>query len=87
MLKVDRSFVIDVDRDEREASIVRAVVQVANALDMHVVAEGIERLEQSEVLAEIGCDTAQGYYFSRPQSASVIEEFVRGRVEASVHAA
>ncbi|MDA0365020.1 MAG: EAL domain-containing protein [Chloroflexi bacterium] len=79
VLKVDRSFVIDVDRDEREASIVRAVVHVANALNMHIVAEGIERLEQSLVLAELGCQTAQGYYFSRPQSAELIEAFVRER--------
>lgn len=87
VLKVDRSFVIDVDHDEREAAIVRAVVHVANALDMHVVAEGIERLEQSVVLTELGCQTAQGYYFSRPQSPDLIEVFVRERLEAATRAA
>jgi EAL domain-containing protein (putative c-di-GMP-specific phosphodiesterase class I) len=51
-------------------------VHVANALDMHVVAEGIERASQADVLAEIGCDTAQGYYFSRPQSAEAVEVFI-----------
>ena len=87
VLKVDRSFVTEVDHDEREAAIVRAVVHVAQALDMHVVAEGIERLEQSVVLAEIGCETAQGYYFSRPQDVATIERFVRERQGPSARAA
>jgi EAL domain-containing protein (putative c-di-GMP-specific phosphodiesterase class I) len=87
VLKVDRSFVTEVDHDEREAAIVRAVVHVAQALDMHVVAEGIERLEQSVVLAEIGCETAQGYYFSRPQDVATIERFVRERQGPAARAA
>ena len=77
VLKVDRSFVTDVDRDQRQASIVRAVVDVARALDMTVVAEGIERSEQAEVLAEIGCSTAQGYYFAEPLAADALESWLR----------
>jgi diguanylate cyclase (GGDEF)-like protein len=77
VLKVDRSFVTDVDHDEREASIVRAVVNVARALDLTVVAEGIERPEQVQILSDIGCATAQGFLFSRPQPADLIEQFVR----------
>jgi EAL domain-containing protein (putative c-di-GMP-specific phosphodiesterase class I) len=76
VLKVDRSFVTDVDHDEREASIVRAVVNVAKALDLKVVAEGIERPEQVQILADIGCSTAQGFYFSRPQPAELMTTFV-----------
>ena len=77
VLKVDRSFVTDVDRDQRQASIVRAVVDVARALDMTVVAEGIERAEQAEILAEIGCSTAQGYYFAEPLAADALESWLR----------
>ncbi len=79
VLKVDRSFVTDVDHDEREANIVRAVVNVARALELKVVAEGIERPEQVQILSDIGCATAQGFYFSRPQPADVIEGYVRER--------
>ena len=77
VLKIDRSFVSDVDHDEREASIVRAVVRVAEALGMRVVAEGIEREEQARFLAGIGCESGQGYYFARPEEADVTAAFVR----------
>jgi EAL domain-containing protein (putative c-di-GMP-specific phosphodiesterase class I) len=76
VLKVDRSFVTDVDRDQRQASIVRAVVDVARALDMTVVAEGVERSEQADVLAAMGCATAQGYYFAEPLEAHVLEAWL-----------
>ena len=76
VLKIDRSFVSDVDHDEREASIVRAVVRVAEALGMRVVAEGIEREEQARFLAGIGCESGQGYHFARPAEADVTAEFV-----------
>jgi diguanylate cyclase (GGDEF)-like protein/PAS domain S-box-containing protein len=78
VLKIDRSFVSDVDHDEREASIVRAVVRVAEALGMRVVAEGIEREEQAQFLAKIGCESGQGYHFARPAEAGDTADFVRG---------
>ncbi len=77
VLKIDRSFVSDVDHDEREASIVRAVVRVAEALGMRVVAEGIEREEQARFLAGIGCESGQGYHFARPAEADVTAALVR----------
>jgi len=77
VLKIDRSFVSDVDHDEREASIVRAVVRVAEALGMRVVAEGIEREEQARFLAGIGCESGQGYHFARPAEAEITAELVR----------
>jgi diguanylate cyclase (GGDEF)-like protein len=78
VLKIDRSFVSDVDHDEREASIVRAVVRVAEALGMRVVAEGIEREEQARFLAKIGAESGQGFHFARPAVAEVTAEFVLG---------
>jgi diguanylate cyclase (GGDEF)-like protein/PAS domain S-box-containing protein len=76
VLKIDRSFVSDVDHDDREASIVRAVVRVAEALGMRVVAEGIEREEQAQFLAGIGCESGQGYHFARPAEAEITAGFV-----------
>jgi len=78
VLKIDRSFVADVDRDEREASIVRAVVRVAEALGMRVVAEGIEREEQAQFLADIGCESGQGFHFAKGQDAEATAALVRG---------
>ena len=72
VLKIDRSFVADVDTDQREAAIVQAVVAVAEALGMRVIAEGIERSEQLDYLTAIGCDSGQGFFFSRPVAADVI---------------
>ena len=63
-LKVDRSFVKDLDRDPGAATIVAAVIAMARTLGLQVVAEGVERPEQLRVLRELGCDRAQGYLFS-----------------------
>ena len=79
ILKIDRSFVADVDQDQREAAIVEAVVRVANALGMRIVAEGIERVEQARFLAEMGCQSGQGYHFARPAEASVTEATITER--------
>ncbi len=77
VLKIDRSFVADVDRDPREAAIVRAVLNIAEALEMRVVAEGIERREQLELLAAMGCPAGQGYYFLAPMAPAEVETYVR----------
>jgi diguanylate cyclase (GGDEF)-like protein len=65
MLKVDRSFVADL-RDGVDEKIVRWMVNLASALGMSVCAEGVETAEQRDVLFALGCDTAQGYFYSRP---------------------
>ncbi|MPZ99439.1 MAG: EAL domain-containing protein [Dehalococcoidia bacterium] len=77
VLKIDRSFVAEVDQDAREAAVVRAVVNLAEVLGLEVTVEGIEREEQREVLLGMGCHMAQGYYFSPPRSAEVIEQYVQ----------
>jgi diguanylate cyclase (GGDEF)-like protein len=71
MLKVDRSFV---QGGPEDLSIVTAVVNLAHSLGMSAVGEGVETLQQSEKLRLLGCDLAQGYYFSRPQPAERIDE-------------
>jgi diguanylate cyclase len=66
VLKVDRSFMTDVDTSDRATAIVGAIVQMAHALGLVVVAEGIERRSQFEVVKELGCDQAQGFALGRP---------------------
>ncbi|MBV8559704.1 MAG: EAL domain-containing protein, partial [Acidimicrobiia bacterium] len=66
VIKLDRSFVEHVDHVSPEAAIVQAVIALGHALGMHVTAEGVERAEQVARLRALGCDSAQGYYFSLP---------------------
>src|SRR3954466_9449307 len=69
MLKVAREFVDGLGRDAHDDVITRAIVELANTLGLLTVAEGIETTQQSETLAALGCDIAQGYLFSRPIEA------------------
>ncbi len=70
-IKIDRSFVRDLDRNPQDRAICRAIIAMAHGLGVRVVAEGVEREAQLEVLRAEGCDEAQGYYFHRPQRAEV----------------
>jgi len=71
-LKIDRLFIKDLNRNDDSIEIVNAIISMGHALNKIVVAEGIETLEQLEILKELGCDRAQGYLISRPKTA---EEF------------
>lgn len=73
-IKIDKSFVSDMLEDESDASIVRALIGLANALSIDLVAEGVETEEQAEFLRNCGCSAAQGYLFGRPISAIEIIE-------------
>ena len=76
-LKIDQSFVRDIDRDADDNAIVRAIVQMARALNLRTLAEGVETAEQRRFLSEQGCDEVQGYYYSRPLPPEQFEAFVR----------
>jgi EAL domain-containing protein (putative c-di-GMP-specific phosphodiesterase class I) len=65
-LKIDRAFVTNIQRRERDLAIVRATVELAHKLGMTVIAEGVEDLATLETLQRIGCDGAQGYAIARP---------------------
>lgn len=69
ILKIDRSFVSDINDDPGAASIVKTIIQMAHTLGMEVVAEGVETHEQLIYLREHNCDAIQGYYFSKPVPA------------------
>lgn len=66
-LKLDRSFLVDVDSDPHNAAIVRSTVELAHSLDLPIVAEGVEYLATLTWLGSIGCDVAQGFHIARPQ--------------------
>jgi EAL domain-containing protein (putative c-di-GMP-specific phosphodiesterase class I) len=68
-VKIDRSFVQEVDHSPEAGRLVAAIVAMAKALDLRTVAEGVEREEQADHLRSLGCDVAQGYYFGRPAPA------------------
>jgi len=77
MLKIDRSFVQHMAEDDADASIVRSTISLAHALGLRVVAEGVEDQRTWDALAAMECDTAQGYYISRPLPPDAIERWVR----------
>ena len=78
-VKIDRAFVSDAPTDESDAAIVSAVIGMARSLKLRVVAEGLETEEQLTFLRRLGCDEAQGYYFSRPVSPEAIAAMMEPR--------
>ncbi len=70
VVKIDRSFVAGLGTDASDTAIVRSVIDLAHALSLQVVAEGVERPEQLDALRSLGCDVAQGFLFSPPRPAA-----------------
>lgn len=68
-LKIDQSFIRDMLHDKHDEAIVRAIIQLGQALELEVVAEGVETREQADRLLALGCPLGQGYLFGRPQPA------------------
>lgn len=85
VMKLDKSLVSGLGHNERDRQILTSVLQLAKATDLFVIAEGVETAEQASVLQSLGCDTLQGYYFSRPLYAEAFYEFVRGRGPLEAH--
>lgn len=73
VLKIDQSFVRDLGVDPNDAAITRAIIALAQSLQLDVVAEGIETEEQWRWLTASGCTTGQGYFFARPMPAAAFE--------------
>jgi diguanylate cyclase (GGDEF)-like protein/PAS domain S-box-containing protein len=72
-LKIDRSFITDLPFGENEAAITRAIVALGHSLHLKVLAEGVETPAQADFLRGLGCDQAQGYFYSRPVDAAHLE--------------
>lgn len=85
-LKIDRSFVCDITRDEDDRAIVEAIIVMARRLGIATIAEGVETCEQVELLSEVGCHLAQGFYYAKPMPEAEFLAFVQGHQgEASLH--
>jgi diguanylate cyclase (GGDEF)-like protein/PAS domain S-box-containing protein len=83
-LKIDRSFVMRMADDPQTTSVVNTIIQLAHALDLEVIAEGVETAEQSRLLRLLKCDQAQGYFIARPEPVEVIEKLLGTRFEHAV---
>ncbi len=77
-VKIDRAFITDISRGKEDAAIALAIIAMAHSMHMHVIAEGVETVDQLQFLRRSGCDQMQGYYFSRPVPA---EDYARALQE------
>ncbi len=75
-IKIDRSFVLDIDKDEDDRSIVAAIIAMARSLGKDVIAEGSETKEHVDALRFLHCNQIQGYYFSKPLRIGKFKEFI-----------
>ena len=75
-IKIDQSFVHDVLTDANDAAIIQMVLAVGKTIHCDIVAEGVEQVEQFELLRDFGCNYFQGYYFSRPVDVASFEQLV-----------
>lgn len=80
-IKIDRSFVSQIDNNNSNHAIVRAMIMIAHELNIEVIAEGIETLEQLKFLNLLGCQYVQGYWFSPPQNSKKIELWLENFVQ------
>jgi EAL domain-containing protein (putative c-di-GMP-specific phosphodiesterase class I) len=79
-LKIDRSFINDINLSSSHKNLVEAIIAMAHGLDLKTIAEGVENAEQAELLTELNCDMVQGFYYSKAVSSSEIKKlFSPGR--------
>jgi EAL domain-containing protein (putative c-di-GMP-specific phosphodiesterase class I) len=78
-LKIDRQLIAPVVSSESQRSLVKSIVDIGKALDIGIIAEGVETMKHASVLRDLGCDILQGYAFSRPVSAEATEALLTGR--------
>lgn len=78
-LKIDKSFVIDMDANENDTIIVRATIDLAHNLGLRVTAEGVERQEITDTLIKMGCDLGQGHFFSKPLAENDFIDWIKNK--------
>ena len=72
-IKIDKTFVDDIVTNKKDLAIVKSIINLSKGLDLEVLAEGVETKEQHDILLELGCESIQGYYFSKPLPFDKIE--------------
>lgn len=78
-MKIDRSFIADIGKNSKANSLLQSLITLGDALDMQVIAEGIETEEQGELITLLGCEFLQGYFYSRPIPIEEFEGFLNRR--------
>ncbi len=81
-VKIDKSFIDDICNDARKQAICKSIIDMSHSLNLEIIAEGIEHVDQCNLLQEMGADLYQGYYFSRPVEDSLVVEMLKGQVNS-----
>ena len=76
-LKIDRSFIKDMHENEGSMALVKSIIALGKNMNMKIIAEGVEKLEEAQILRDLDCDMAQGYYFAKPMSEIQITGFIK----------
>ena len=76
-LKIDKSFIMNMQEDEQDAAIVRTTIELAHNMGLEVVAEGVENEDTLRCLSDAGCEQAQGYFLSKPISSEDLMQWCR----------
>jgi diguanylate cyclase (GGDEF)-like protein len=82
-LKIDRSFVQDIETDASSKAIAKTIVALGEGLNLTIVAEGVETREQMEILRTIGCHQIQGYWYSRPMAPAALAQWQQDQIDVS----
>jgi diguanylate cyclase (GGDEF)-like protein len=76
ILKIDKEFIVELEKNEEDKAIVEATIALAKALKLNTVAEGVEKIEQSNILKDMDCTLYQGYLYSKPLSIDLLFDFI-----------
>ena len=82
-IKIDKQFIGTISHDETDRQIVKSVIDLAHALGMKVVAEGVDNEENLSVVSELGCEMAQGFYIARPMRCEVVQDWMTSYTSGS----
>jgi EAL domain-containing protein (putative c-di-GMP-specific phosphodiesterase class I) len=85
-IKIDKTFIKDI-RDQSSLAVIRAVIGLSTSLGMTSTAEGVETVDQLNLLRTEGCTQLQGYYFSKPVQAGDVQTLIQSNAEGPRHAA
>jgi diguanylate cyclase (GGDEF)-like protein len=85
-LKIDRSFINSMSENDENREIVRTIISLAQSLNLHVIAEGVELLSQLSEIGAMECEFAQGYYFSRPLAAADLDAWMQSKEMVTIRA-
>ncbi len=83
-IKIDRSFIMNMDQDADALAVIKSIIAVAKALDLSVTAEGVETASQRQIMRELSCDYLQGYFYSKPIGKDDLAAFIQKAVEPGV---